>query len=196
MTKDTETLDVYDQQVEKYVSVTADDANSKALRAFQDKLPANGKVLDFGCGPGHHSETLQANGFDVTAWDGSAEMVAYAKTRGLNAEQTNFSDLNAVSKFDGIWASFSLLHATKAEFAKHLLACHRALKPNGQLYLGMKLGTGEHRDSIGRLYAYYSHDELNAYLTDAGFTPDEHQSGSAIGLSGDVSPYIEIFAHA
>jgi hypothetical protein len=45
--------------------------------------------------------------------------------------------------FDGIWASFSLLHTPKAEHSRHIGAMARALRPGGYLYLGMKLGEGE-----------------------------------------------------
>jgi SAM-dependent methyltransferase len=45
--------------------------------------------------------------------------------------------------FDGIWASFSMLHTPKAEHRTHVAAMARALRPGGYLYLGMKLGEGE-----------------------------------------------------
>ena len=194
---DGETLRVYDGQASAYVKLTKSDASSKPLSTFMNALPKGAHVLDFGCGPGHHAATMQSAGFHVDAWDGSAEMVATAMSlNGVQALQAEFSELDAAAEYDGIWASFSLLHATKADFAKHLSACHRALKPGGQLYIGMKIGTGEHRDKIGRYYSYYSQQELNDYLTSAGFTPVDNHSGSAKGLAGDHEPYVGIFARA
>jgi trans-aconitate methyltransferase len=48
---------------------------------------AGERILDLGCGDGVLTELLRARGADVIGVDGSAEMVAAAVARELNAEQ-------------------------------------------------------------------------------------------------------------
>lgn len=197
MTNDAQTRAVYDERAAEYAHMVADEDDRLALERFFANLPDGGRVLDFGCGPGHHARQMIDKGLQVDAWDGSSEMVAQTlAAHGIVARIAGFDDLNAESYYDGIWASFSLLHATKTDFQRHLEACRRALKSSGILYLGMKTGTGEKRDSIGRFYSYYTPSELEGCLTDAGFAPSHQQSGYGKGLDGSEAPYIKIFARA
>ena len=51
----------------------------------------------------------------------------------------------------GFGASYSLLHAPRAEMPRHLAAIARALRPDGVLSLTLKEGQGEARDPGGSL---------------------------------------------
>jgi hypothetical protein len=112
----------------------------------------------------------------------------------VDARVALFDDLTEVATYDAIWASFSLLHAPRSEFPKHLAAIHTALKDKGNLYLGLKLGEGEKRDSIGRFYSYFQEDELRSHLTDLGFTIKDWTTGEGAGLSGEIHPFVLITA--
>lgn len=198
MTADIRTLSVYDKNAARYADSAGSENSDAALVRFLTDVSKGGHVLDFGCGPAHMAAQMRDNGLSVEAWDGSAEMVALAKERyDIPAKCAKFSDLNMLNTFDGIWASHSLLHASKSEFPSILAACHRALKPNGVFHLSMKLGTGEQRDALDRMYAYYSTEELDCHLQTAGFTPYFHREGiSTAGLAGNHEPYIQISSHA
>ena len=156
-----------------------------------------GGVLDLGCGPGLAAAAMARQGLQVDATDGSAKMVAAAaKHPGVSAQLATFDTLPTGATYHGVYANFSLLHASRADFARHIQACHTALHPEGILYLGMKLGTGEKRDSLGRFYTYYSAEELADVLTQAGFTISYQREGKELGLAGDVEPFIMVTAHA
>ena len=71
---------------------------------------------------------------------------------GIDVQICDFANFNAVGRFYGVWASFSLLHATKEDLPVSLTNINRSLKPNGALFLGMKLGVGDERDKLGRHY--------------------------------------------
>ena len=73
------TIEVYQARAGDYAGLTAELHEMKQLKAFAAALPRGGRVLDFGCGPGFHAGWLAEQGFDVEAWDGSAEMVALAQ---------------------------------------------------------------------------------------------------------------------
>jgi SAM-dependent methyltransferase len=115
---------------------------------------------------------------------------------GVTAWQATFDDIDASDTYDGIWANFSLLHAPRSDMPRHLAALHKALKPGGVFFIGLKLGAGEARDKIGRLYTYYSQEELDKLLQDAGFTIRNHRFGSGEGLDGSVSDWISVACDA
>ena len=193
---DTQTLAVYDDKIEDYLRLTQAPPN-KSLLAFIRAIPKGGSVLDLGCGPGLAAAEMARQGLQVDAIDGSAEMVAAAAQHlGVTARRATFDALPASTTYHGIYANFSLLHTTRSKFSNHIQACHAALYPEGILHLGMKLGTGENRDALGRFYTYYSAEELADVLRHAGFTITYQQEGEEPGLAGDVEPFILMTAHA
>ncbi|MDA7966011.1 class I SAM-dependent methyltransferase [Ruegeria sp.] len=195
---DRDTISVYNEQAVRYSEMTDDDNfGDPQLSRFIDAIPEGGKVLDLGCGPGASATVMAQAGLQVDATDASVEMVRLASAHeGVHARQAEFSDLDAVAMYDGIWANFSLLHAKRADFPTHLTAIHRALKPGGVFYIAMKLGQGEGPDRLGRYYSYYSEDELKTYLQEAGFTVTDRRLGSGTGLDGSVSDWIGLASHA
>lgn len=197
MSADPETLAVYAAEVARYAEVTARVGGDRTLQDFMNSLPPGAHVLDLGCGPGHAAAAMVAAGITVDAVDASPEMVAEAAARhGLAARVARFDEIDAVAAYDGVWASFSLLHAPKAEMPGHLARLHRALRPGGRIAIGLKTGEGERRDRLGRFYAYYSRDEIEGLMRDAGFTATGRAEGANPGLDGVVAPWIVVHAHA
>ncbi len=195
---DPETIKVYDDQAAQYAELTqTHNATDPYLRAFLATIPTDGHVLDLGCGPGASAAEMAQAGLTVTATDASAEMVAMAARHpGVTAQQASFDQISGDAIYDGVWANFSLLHASRADMPTHLRALRTALKPGGTLHIGLKTGTGEKRDGIGRLYTYYTREELDGLLHDAGFTPVDHAFGEALGLDGVMANWIVVRAHA
>ncbi len=191
---DRETLGVYARKVSDYSDLQPTDSERQSLDAFLARLPAGAHILDLGCGPGAHAAQMQDRGFTVTALDATPEFVETARAKGVNAKLGTFDDVTGTAAYDAVWANFSLLHAPKADFPRHLSAIHTALRPKGHLFLGLKLGEGEHRDPLGRFYAYFTDAELHAHLDDTGFTPIHASYGEAVGLAGTADPYILLTA--
>ena len=195
---DQETLAVYARKSQDYAEMIAPLAAKDAhLAAFIAAVPDGGAVLDLGCGPGHFAALMAQAGCKVTACDPVPEMVALANAfDGVCAHQAGFDDLAGSDVYDRIWANFSLLHAPRPDMPRHLAQIHKALKPGGIFHIGVKTGTGAERDSLGRLYTYYTVEELTCLLTAAGFTIDAQNTGIDAGLSGEDAPWVCLRAHA
>jgi len=191
---DKQTLDTYTSEADSYARIEFSATERAALDRFTAMLPKGAHILDLGCGPGLHAAEMMRRGFTLSALDATPAFVEAARSNGVNARLGSFDDLTETGAFDGIWASFSLLHAPRADFPRHLAAIHRALKPSGGLFLGLKLGEGEHRDSLGRFYSYFSEAELRAHLNDTGFALLDATTGEGKGLAGTVDPFILITA--
>ena len=152
-------------------------------------------MLDWGCGPGTHAAVLKAKGFDVTATDASSAMVNVARSHeGVTVVQAEFADLQDEDTYDGIWANFSLLHEPRSNMPANLRRIAVALKPDGVLHIGMKSGTGEARDHLGRFYTFYTSEELRGLLAEAGFEVFNEVTGEGAGLAGTVDPWMELLA--
>ncbi len=194
---DQETIKTYNATAGDYVKFVSRDTPDKDLQRFIDAVPKGGRVLDWGCGPGNSAAMMQTAGLVAEAIDASEKMVELARVElGLNVKQATFDDLNEKARYDGLWANFSLLHAPKSSMAKHLKAAHTALKKGGYFHIGMKLGTGEIRDKLARMYTYYEEDELKGLMKNAGFTIVTCRKDAMKGMAGDVEPFIIITAHA
>ena len=190
---DDQTIDVYDSQVASYADMVQPREPDQHLTGFISRMPENALVLDLGCGPGHDSAVMRKRGLRVDPIDASAEMVRHAnETHAIGARQALFGDVIERDYYDGIWANFSLLHATAEEFPGLLLALHRALKNTGVFHLGMKTGTGAKRDKLGRYYSYYTENALVQHLQSAGFQIEQSTPGAGTGLAGDIEPWIMI----
>jgi SAM-dependent methyltransferase len=188
---DPETLGVYAAKAQEYAEFNQSITGDPQLKAFIEAVNSGGTVLDLGCGPGIAAEHMARAGLVVTAIDPVPEMVALAAQKhGVTAKQASFDDLTGINIYDGVWANFSLLHAPRRDMPKHLKNIATALRPNGVFHIGVKTGTGENRDTLGRLYTYFTQDELTGLLANAGLTVKEHATGRDKGLDGTLADWV------
>ena len=197
MTCDIKTLQVYETQSSKYLENVKKDHPSKTLKYFAANLPKKSNVLDYGCGPGLSAEYLANLGHSVIAFDASKNMLELVpKHERIKSYQATFDTFSENEIFDGIWASFSLLHAKRRDFPHLLTSIKRALKPYGLFSIGLKLGAGEKRDKLGRRYTFVSQNELDQLLKSSGFNVFDHILGKDVGLDGVMSEWVFAYAKA
>lgn len=197
---DKRTLDAYASAADRYAdqfSLEKYSEEESEMAALIAELPKGTRVLDLGCGPGHWAARMQKSGLTVDAVDASPEMAALAKSMfDMNVRVEAFEDLTLEGPYDGVWANFSLLHAPRSEFPTYLARLHAAMRPEGILHLGMKLGESEARDHLGRFYAYYGEQELCDFVEAAGFHVRRTLRGCGPGLAGKSEPFVLLNAHA
>ncbi|WP_299588926.1 class I SAM-dependent methyltransferase [uncultured Tateyamaria sp.] len=194
---DPETLSIYAAKAAEYADLVKIADTDPTLLRFIEALPRGATTLDIGCGPGFAAGAMAAAGMQAHAWDPVPEMVAMAAARpGVTAEERTYADLTATDVYDGIWANFSMLHTPLADWPAQFAAIHRALKPDGLFHFGTKLGAGQSRDKIGRLYSYMTEAELTELFTTTGFDITYSHTGEEAGLSGEIAPFIVVQAHA
>ncbi len=192
---DEATLDFYTREAAAYADYAAREAGSPWLARFAAMLPPDGAVLDFGCGSGWAAGQFAAMGLTATGFDGSAGLAAEARRRqGIPVTVGRFDELDAEAAFDGVWASFSLLHDSRAAMPGHLARLHRALRPGGALYLGLKCGEGESRDSLGRLYTYFGEAEIASLLAAASFAVTASETEPSAGYDGAPAVSLHVLA--
>ncbi|MRS15369.1 methyltransferase domain-containing protein [Enterobacteriaceae bacterium RIT691] len=158
-------LRYYQQHAGDFFAATVDVDMHSLYSPFLALLPAQGKILDAGCGSGRDGKAFKAMGYDVEAFDATAEMVALAKEHtGIAVKQMTFADVDARERYDGIWCCASLLHVPLAELADALQKLAAALKPGGVWYLSFKYGEGE-REKDGRHFTDLNEQSLKALMS-------------------------------
>jgi ubiquinone/menaquinone biosynthesis C-methylase UbiE len=166
----------YDQIAADYAARWASaEVLASARSRFAARLVAGARVLDVGCGPGWDALRLRALGLRVSGLDRSRGMLAQARQRG--DLPLVFADMRQLpvrdAALDGIWACASFLHIPKRAALDVLREFHRALRPGGALYIGVKRGTSErwveHSGGRQRFFAFYQENELDLLLASAGF---------------------------
>src|ERR1700722_3836599 len=128
---------------------------------FLGYLPQKAHILDLGCGVGTYTKHFLEKGHQVTAIDGSQELVKYARQYTNHAIfLMKFNELQFKNEFDGIWAAASLLHINRKDFPvflrDHILPF---LKCKGFLYMSFKYGNGENFFN-GRYFCDYNEKSL------------------------------------
>ena len=150
---------------------------------FLAQLPAGAKILDFGCGSGRDTKYFLERGFAVEATDGSAELCKLASEHtGISVKQMLFDELDAVAKYDGIWACASILHLAWKDLVVVMQIMVRAVKGEGVIYTSFKYGqfTGERN---GRFFTDLDEEGLARLLEEVGGLEVKE-----LWITGDVRP--------
>ncbi|MBT9445441.1 MAG: class I SAM-dependent methyltransferase [Hyphomonadaceae bacterium] len=164
---DPATIAFYDRDADAYAQSAVDHGVRDSLRAFEARLPRAARVLDLGCGGGHESVWLAEHGHNVTSMDASPGLAAEAKRRfGIEVRVADFTALDDIAAYDGVWSGAALHHATTEELTAIIAAIARALKPGGAFGALLKAGH-DRRDGLGRFYCGIDADGMRALLADA-----------------------------
>ena len=144
--------DYYQLHAQRFFSETVDVDMSELYRPFVAHLKPGARILDAGCGSGRDAKAFSEMGYEVEAFDASAELVGLARQHtGLPVKQMRFEEVTEVERYDGIWCCASLLHVPLAELPGVMAQLAKALKPGGVWYLSFKYGSGE-REKDGRRF--------------------------------------------
>ncbi len=151
------TLDFYQTNAKDFFSQTINVDMQNVYQPFLENLPKGKQaILDVGCGSGRDSVFFANQGFDVTAIDGSQNLIDLAKETDnrVNWQCMTFEEIDAQNwqnHFTGIWACASLLHVPFDDLPKILNDLLSCLRPTGILYASFKYGNGE-RKKEGRFF--------------------------------------------
>lgn len=159
------TLQYYDTHADDFAGETVDVAFQDMQERFLKWVPAGSEILDFGCGAGRDTKYFLSRGYQVDAVDGSESLCRIASSyTGIPVRHMYFQDLEAVSRYGGIWACSSILHVPKKDLPEIFRRMERALVPGGVLYVSFKYGTFE-GERNGRYFTDLDEDGLGSILS-------------------------------
>ena len=177
------TLTYYNTQAKDFVQGTVAVDFHITQDRFLAQLAAGASILDFGCGSGRDTKYFLQHGFAVEATDGSKELCKLASAyTGISVKQMLFDELEAVEKYDGIWACASILHLEWTDLVVVMQKMVRAVTDGGVIYTSFKYGqfTGERN---GRFFTDLDEEGLARLLKEvSGLEIKE------LWITGDVRP--------
>ena len=154
------TLQFYNDNSESYSQSTIYADMSGLCDEFLRLLPADGCILDLGCGSGRDSKYFLSHGREVISVDGSKELCRIAgEFLGHEVICCDFREYTPREIFAGIWASASLLHLEEGEILRVIERLSRSLIDGGIFYMSFKHGNFSGiRD--GRHYTDFDEDRI------------------------------------
>lgn len=163
------------------------------------------RILDLGCGDGALTERLVALGCAVVGVDASAEQIAAAKARGLDARVTDGQRLDFEAEFDAVFSNAALHWMREPD--RVIAGVARALKPGGR-FVGEMGGAGNIARIVEALTAalqrrrlapelpwyFPGAEEYRAKLMAGGFAVREIALfPRPTPLPGDIAGWLETF---
>lgn len=159
----------YENHADEYFNQTVNANMSHLYSPFLERIQPGGRILDAGCGSGRDLLAFSKKGYDVMGIDASAQLAHMASFYSNSpVEVLEFSEMNFVERFDGIWACASLLHTEKPQLHNILCNFKKALVSGGILFASVREGKGTRVGSDGRSYKYYGVNEFEKQILDAG----------------------------
>ena len=151
---------------------------------------AGERVLDLGCGDGVLTERLAALGLEVLGVDASAEQVAAARKRGLDARQVDGEALPFEAEFDAVFSN-AALHWMRDPDAV-IAGVGRALKPGGR-FVGEFGGAGNVRQIIEAVLAALARRGIDGEAVNPWYFPSPEAYQERLEAGGFTVETIELF---
>jgi trans-aconitate methyltransferase len=168
------------------------------------------RILDLGCGDGALTEKLVATGCMVVGVDGSAEQVAAARARGLDAHVMDGQQLQFAEAFDAVFSNAALHWMTRADDV--IAGVWRALRSGGR-FVGEFGGDGCVATIRTALRRALNRRGIDAARVDPWYFPTTAEYGARLNaggfrvdyaaliprptpLPGDITGWLETFAES
>lgn len=163
---DKETQKYYEENANLYFQKTKNLNMLSFQNQFLKLLPRTAKILDFGCGSGRDLKYFSENGLQAIGIEISVPLANIAsKYSGCHVDAQDFMHIPYDSAtFDGIWACASLLHYSEQEIKVAWQEMLRISKPGAIIFLSLKQGIGNFRDTNGRIFYYYNEEKIASII--------------------------------
>ena len=173
------TLDYYHLNA-KTLSTRYESANVKHIHSLLTRIffPAT-HLLEIGCGSGRDASFMFNQGYEITAIDGSEEMIKEA--RRLHPELSNsfFTALlpdnfhYKANSFDGIFSIATLMHLQLNKLDIVFSEIYRVLKPSGRFVFSVSIQRNDidysFKDINGRHFTTIPKDHWLQFAKEKGF---------------------------
>lgn len=148
------------------------------------------RILDLGCGDGVLTEALVAAGAEVIGVDASADMVAAARDRGIDARIADGTALDFDGGFDAVFSNAALHWMTDSDAV--ISGVRKALKPKGR-FVGEFGGAGNVAAITVALLAVLGRRGIDAEAANPWYFPTPDAYRRRLERRGFKVGFIELF---
>ena len=139
------------------------------------------RILDLGCGDGALTEKLAALGCDVIGVDASADQVAAARRRGLDARVMDGQRLAFDNEFDAVFSNWALHWMSPIDDV--IAGVWRALRPGGR-FIGELGGHGCIATIVAAVYEALARRGINGAGLNPWYFPMPDDCASRLAARG------------
>ena len=173
-----QTIDAYERSAKECVARRNKRRHRQPplLAKWIQRLPADARLLDMGCGGGQDAGDLDRRGYRVMGVDRTSALLSEGRRRyrSLSLVRADFRFLPFQAKsFDGLWAGASLMHLPKPDARRTLADLYRLVRPGGlfasTVTHGVKSSLVTDGWVPGRYFARWRKDELARAVRRAGW---------------------------
>lgn len=152
--------------------------NKEFVDKFLKHINKDSSILDIACGTGELLKYYQEKGFLSTGIDIATEMINIARVKvpEANVLEMSLYDIDRLEEmFDGISATFILVHIPKDKIREFIKNIRDRLKNDGVFFtiFGTSIKEGIQQEPLDTRYKYYainySKDEIINLLCENGF---------------------------
>ncbi len=174
----TSTINYYEQNSNnlssRYENADVSEIHKLLLQTFEK----NSELLEIGCGSGRDASFMCKNDFNITAIDGSINMIEEAKNIHPELFKKLFhkilpNDLEFNKKFDGIYSIATLMHLSENDLKITISKIYNLLNQNGKFLMSVSLFRDDINkdgfDDKGRFFLVLNFDEWVNLLENIGF---------------------------
>lgn len=173
-----------------------------SIESFVSQVPAGGRVLEIGTGPGRDARLLEEAGLSVRRTDITPAFVDLLRADGHEADLLDplTDDLDDPARpgtpYDAVFANASLLHVARTDLPTVLRRLAAVTASGGLLRISLKEGDGEAWSTHGsvaspRRFTYWRAEPLRAVAQEAGWEVTEVVAFDS-AWTGD--PWLELWA--
>lgn len=174
ITTNRETVASYEQIARAYAESTAgpEGVGSAALRRLVVAIPADGRVLELGSGPGWDADFVESFGPTVRRTDLTRAFVQLQRGRGRHAEVLDAIYDEYGGPYDAVMALCVLIHIERDDTSRLLAKVAAALRPGGSFLVSVREGVGDQWEvgESGNRYhvVFWDGDDFQALLASVG----------------------------
>ncbi len=160
------TIEYYNSNAEAYFEATVNAHMAPLCDKFLEFVKPGGRIVDIGTGSGRDLKYFLDKGYPAEGIDLSEELckraASYSAGKVICEDICNW---HPSGKYDGVWASASLLHLPSDEIEKFILRLPEILESGGIAYISMKSGIEEGYDDSGRYFSNFTEARLQQILS-------------------------------
>jgi len=174
ITTNRETVASYEQIARAYAESTAgpEGVGSAALRRLVVAIPADGRVLELGSGPGWDADFVESFGPTVRRTDLTRAFVQLQRGRGRHAEVLDAINDEYGGPYDAVLALCVLIHIERDDTRRVLAKVAATLRPGGSFLVSVREGVGDQWEvgESGNRYhvVFWDGDDFQALLASVG----------------------------
>lgn len=149
------------------------------------------RILDLACGDGALTEKMIARGAEVVGIDGSADMVAAAQKKGIDARVIDAYQLDFAAEFDAVFSN-AALHWMKRDPDAVIHGVRRALKSGGRFVAEMGGHGNVAAITVALCATLQNHGVKNPAAIIPWYYPSPGEYRERLERAGFATEYIEL----